>query len=340
MSTFTIEGYTRARKASPAPLSPRGAARARLRPARVEHGRRLPGREGRPVRRSRRPSSRDGARREEADPADPGPRDRARDRPRASATSCSSARSADEAAGSTARSRSSRSQARGLRTANRRRARRVVQIKVADLFRPRQGDAGQETWPGSCSSSNAVATSAGVDFVSIQPGRRRPERLLRASRSTLTFDGNYYDLTDFLFRLRNLVTRSGRRARRDGRLYTLDALDLHESPEQKFPQIEAVLTISAYSSAPRRLPTRPGRAARDDRHDDDGDHDDGRDDDRPDDHEPSADADAAGRERHGQAEKRKSPPQAEGEEAEEDPVRPRAVFLLLMVWQGPGSSKG
>jgi hypothetical protein len=32
-----------------------------------------------------------------------------------------------------------------------------------------------------------------------------------------------------------------------GRLYTLDVLDLHEQPTERFPKIQAMLTISAYS---------------------------------------------------------------------------------------------
>ena len=45
---------------------------------------------------------------------------------------------------------------------------------------------------------------------------------------TLTFEGNYYDLTDFLFRLRNLVSVRDGVLEANGRLYTLDALDLAE----------------------------------------------------------------------------------------------------------------
>jgi hypothetical protein len=43
-----------------------------------------------------------------------------------------------------------------------------------------------------------------------------------------------------------------------GRLYTLDALDLHEAPEQSFPKIEAVLTLSAYSYGAVAEPATPG----------------------------------------------------------------------------------
>ena len=63
----------------------------------------------------------------------------------------------------------------------------------------------------------------------------------------LTFEGNYYDLTDFLFRLRNLVTVKEGVLEATGRLYTLDVLDLHEQPTERFPKIQAMLTISAYS---------------------------------------------------------------------------------------------
>ncbi|MDQ3993888.1 MAG: hypothetical protein M3265_03740, partial [Actinomycetota bacterium] len=69
-----------------------------------------------------------------------------------------------------------------------------------------------------------------------------------------TFEGNYYDLTDFLYRMRNLVTVRDGVLEASGRLYTLDALDLHEA-EDGFPQIQAVLTVSAYSFGTMPSPT-------------------------------------------------------------------------------------
>ena len=49
-----------------------------------------------------------------------------------------------------------------------------------------------------------------------------------------------------LYDLRNLVRVRDGKLSADGRLFTLDQLDLHES-QAGFPEIEALLTVSAYT---------------------------------------------------------------------------------------------
>jgi Tfp pilus assembly protein PilO len=123
----------------------------------------------------------------------------------------------------------------------------AVQIDVADLFRLAKAMPNSEDMAGIILELNAVADSAGVRFVSIAPSEVVSKGAYNAVPINLTFEGNYYDLTDFLFRLRNLVTVKEGVLEATGRLYTLDVLDLHEQPTERFPKIQAVLTISAYS---------------------------------------------------------------------------------------------
>jgi Tfp pilus assembly protein PilO len=123
----------------------------------------------------------------------------------------------------------------------------AVQIDVADLFRLAKAMPNTEDMPGIILELNAVADSAGVRFVSIQPSEVVAKGTYNSVPINLTFEGNYYDLTDFLFRLRNLVTVKEGVLEATGRLYTLDVLDLHEQPTERFPMIQAMLTISAYS---------------------------------------------------------------------------------------------
>lgn len=121
----------------------------------------------------------------------------------------------------------------------------VVRIRVADLFRLAKAMPDKEDMSGIILELDAVATSAGIEFRSIQPQSPVALPTFQALPINLTFEGNYYDLTDFLFRLRNLVTVEAGRLEAEGRLYALDALDLHEAQEG-FPTIEAALTISAF----------------------------------------------------------------------------------------------
>jgi Tfp pilus assembly protein PilO len=124
-----------------------------------------------------------------------------------------------------------------------------VRIKVADLFKLAKAMPAEDDMAGIILELNSVASATGVRFVSISPQPPVDQTTFRSLPIQLTFEGNYYDLTDFLFRLRNLVSVRDGRLDASGRLFTLDALDLHEGPDG-FPQIQAALTVSAYVFAP------------------------------------------------------------------------------------------
>jgi Tfp pilus assembly protein PilO len=133
-----------------------------------------------------------------------------------------------------------------LATVNVKKNQPVVRIRVADLFALAKAMPDVEDMPGVILEMNSVASAAGIEFISIAPQAPTTSATgYRVLPIALKFEGNYYDLTDFLFRLRNLVAvRDGRLAAR-GRLFTLDQLDFHEGAGG-FPQIEAGLTVAAY----------------------------------------------------------------------------------------------
>jgi Tfp pilus assembly protein PilO len=131
-------------------------------------------------------------------------------------------------------------------TLNARKEETAVKIRVADLFALAKAMPDDEDMPGVILEVNATASAAGIEFVSIAP--QTPIATATGYHVipiALKFEGNYFDLTDFLFRLRNHVAvRDGRLAVR-GRLFTLDMLDFHEGAGG-FPHIEADLTVAAY----------------------------------------------------------------------------------------------
>jgi Tfp pilus assembly protein PilO len=135
-----------------------------------------------------------------------------------------------------------------------------VRINVADLFRLAKAMPDEDNMPGIILEVNSIASSAGIEFLAIQPQPPVVAGSHRALPITLTFEGNYYDLTDFLYRLRTLVTVKDGKLHASGRLYTLDALDMHEA-KTGFPDIEAVLTVSAYAFGAGSAPTAPGAPA-------------------------------------------------------------------------------
>jgi Tfp pilus assembly protein PilO len=133
-----------------------------------------------------------------------------------------------------------------------------VAIEVADVFRLAKAMPDRDDMPGIILELNSIALSTGVRFVSIQPSTPVTRGAYHALPVALTFEGNYYDLTDFLFRLRNLVSVRDGILAATGRLYSLDAIQFNEGPKG-FPNITAILTISAYAygAAPGDAPPAP-----------------------------------------------------------------------------------
>jgi len=119
-------------------------------------------------------------------------------------------------------------------------------IKVADVFELSKAMPDSSDMPGIILDLNSVATETGVSFVSISPHPPAAKTGYAAIGIDLAFEGNYFDLTDFLFRLRNLVTVRDGRLASSGRLFTLDTLAMKEG-KGGFPSIHADLTVSAYS---------------------------------------------------------------------------------------------
>ncbi len=132
-----------------------------------------------------------------------------------------------------------------------------VEIRYADLFQLSKALPGTEDMPGIILELDSLAAASGVKFVAIAPQPEVSKSVYASLPITFTFQGNYYDLTDFLYRVRNLVTVRDKTLTASGRLYTLDTLDMHEAPNSGFPNIEATLTLSAYVFGPGSVAAQP-----------------------------------------------------------------------------------
>ena len=62
---------------------------------------------------------------------------------------------------------------------------------------------------------------------------------------SLEFSGNFYDLNDFLFRLRTLVSVRGGKLGAVGRMFSVSSIDFAEG-QSGFPNIHATLHVNAY----------------------------------------------------------------------------------------------
>jgi Tfp pilus assembly protein PilO len=136
-------------------------------------------------------------------------------------------------------------------------------IRYADLFKLVKAMPDQTDMTGIILQLNQTATDAGIVFDSIQPEGGAAGAGFVKQPIALGFNGDYYGLADFLFRLRNLVTVRGGALSATGRLFTVDSMQF-TAGAKGFPQITAKLVVNAYvygtgttTPAPATTPAAP-----------------------------------------------------------------------------------
>lgn len=143
-------------------------------------------------------------------------------------------------------------------------ARQIEPIRVADLFRLTKAIPDEVDMPGVILELNRIARETGIRFDSITP--QAPADAANGYQVVpinLVFQGNYFELSDFMFRVRSLVGVRGGRLDATGRLFVVDSVAFSEGVK-KFPQIQATLTVSAFvygttasATAPPTAPPAP-----------------------------------------------------------------------------------
>jgi len=121
-----------------------------------------------------------------------------------------------------------------------------VAVKTADLFRLAKAMPAEEDMAAIILELNRIATDSGIKFESITPQGASGADGFRALPISLVFSGNFYTLSDFLFRLRQLVQVRDGELTATGQLFSVDTLSFAEDAERKFPFIHADLTVDAF----------------------------------------------------------------------------------------------
>jgi type II secretory pathway pseudopilin PulG len=135
-------------------------------------------------------------------------------------------------------------------------AKKGAQIRVADLYRLTKAMPDQVDMAGILLELNQVAEDSGITFEQITPSATAtPISGYLAIPITVEFQGNFYDLSDFLYRLRNLVDVRHGTLDATGRLFAIDEVDFAEAPPPGFPQIRAHLVIDAFVYGTGTAPT-------------------------------------------------------------------------------------
>ena len=132
-------------------------------------------------------------------------------------------------------------------------ARRIAQhqaptaepIKAADLFRVTKAMPNKADMPGVILELNRIARETGIRFYSLTPQDAADAGGYLRQPIDLVFEGNFYELSDFLYRLRTLVAVHNGALRATGRLFTVRSLSFVEG-QGGFPQIKATLGVDAY----------------------------------------------------------------------------------------------
>jgi hypothetical protein len=124
-------------------------------------------------------------------------------------------------------------------------ARATPPIRVAELFRLTKAMPDAVDMAGLILELSQVARESGIEFDSISPQGATALPGYQSVPITLEFNGNYYQLSDFLFRLRSLVRVRSGRLDAQGRLYLVDSISFSESTHS-FPRIKASLLVHAF----------------------------------------------------------------------------------------------
>jgi Tfp pilus assembly protein PilO len=120
-------------------------------------------------------------------------------------------------------------------------------IETADLFRLARAMPDRTDMPGIILTLSDLARSAGIKFDLIEPvtGGATPSGSYETDRIHLLFNGDFYGLSDFLYRLRSLVSVHDGKLDASGRLFNTDTVTFNVLADS-FPKISAELFVNAY----------------------------------------------------------------------------------------------
>lgn len=139
-------------------------------------------------------------------------------------------------------------------------ARSAPKIEVADVYRLAKAMPSKTDMPDVLLELSQLARDTGIRFDAVSPQPVSAVGSYSVLPISVTFNGNFYNLADFLYRLRSLVTVHAGRLDATGRLFAVDTLTFSEG-EGKFPQIQATLVIDAFvygvAPAPAATPAAP-----------------------------------------------------------------------------------
>jgi Tfp pilus assembly protein PilO len=121
--------------------------------------------------------------------------------------------------------------------------------------------------PAPAASAGSEPVSATEAAASLLPlGASIGPAGLAAMPYTLTFDGSFFKIADFIKEIDSLVKTTNENVKVDGRLLTLDAFSLAADQDKGFPALEVTFAVTTYLTPPSEgetagaSPSSPGTA--------------------------------------------------------------------------------
>jgi type IV pilus assembly protein PilO len=124
-------------------------------------------------------------------------------------------------------------------------ARSAPKIRFADVYRLAKAMPDGTDMPDLLLELSQLARNTGIRFSSITPAPAQSVAGYSVIPISVTFNGNFFSLADFLYRLRTLVDVHNGGLEATGRLFSVDTVSFSEG-EHRFPQIRAELLIDAF----------------------------------------------------------------------------------------------
>src|SRR6266545_2553192 len=124
-------------------------------------------------------------------------------------------------------------------------ARALPAVKSATVFRLAQAMPDDVAMANVILELNQLAVDSGISFDEITPQGPTADNTFDVHPITVVFTGNFYNLADFLLRVRNLVRVHHGKLLSKGRMFAVSGVTFAEA-EQKFPYITANLTVDAF----------------------------------------------------------------------------------------------
>ena len=120
----------------------------------------------------------------------------------------------------------------------------------ADLIKMHQVLPAEGAVPSFIVELASTAKSSGLTWMSDQPQVTSPGVPFSLQPINLEFDGAYFDVEDFLYRLENYVAHRNGQFLVTGRMFSVVSLALNKSTTKDYPDVDVKVTINGYQWTP------------------------------------------------------------------------------------------